>query len=150
MMAGVAALVLTLLPTLVFSSGDGNIRLLEEEVAAALKSCSLGDNPSIQTQKQKRSADDLPRFDESVGSNQYSHERRNVTDGHDQMSVFNATDYDYEGYGSGNRGEKLMKTMPRPAEGGSYPDVDANESVNRTRRSEPLVNKADSDQVRTS
>ncbi|KOB76620.1 Odorant binding protein, partial [Operophtera brumata] len=151
-MVGSAAtvLLLALLPTAVFCSGEGNIRLLEEEVAAALKACSEGDHPSRGTHRQKRSADGSPRIDDEnkQGSNQYSHERRNMTDVRDQMFIINATDYDYEGYGSGNGGEKLMNSMPKTAESGSYPNVDGNvNNLNRTRRSETLFNKADNDQV---
>lgn len=143
-------MVLTLLPTLVLSSGDGNILLLEDEVAIALKTCSEGENPSRDTQKQKRSADaGSPRIDggNSQGLNQYSHERRNMTGERDQMFVINATDYDYD-YGSGNGGENVVISMAKAADEGSYPNVDPNgNTLNRTRRSEPLLNKEDNDQV---
>lgn len=153
MVGGVATgILLTLLPTLVYCSGEGNIRLLEDEVASALKACSEVENPSRETQRHERSADESTRIDagNKQGSNQYSHERRNVTDVRDQMFVINSTDYDYEGYGSGNVGEKLMNPMPRTTADGSYPNVDGNvNNLNRTRRSEPLLSKADNVQVIT-
>lgn len=145
-------LLLTLLPAWVTCSGEGNIRLLEDEVAVALKACSypedtISTKDPVSKERQRRSDDvydDSPRIDDNMKQgNQYSHERRNTDDSQDQLQVINATDFDYDGYGSGNMGEKLLKSVPRPA-------VRNNSSMNNTtrkRRSEPLLNKPESDQV---
>ncbi|XP_049877046.1 uncharacterized protein LOC126374440 [Pectinophora gossypiella] len=148
-----AIVLLVLLPALVTSSGDGNIRLLEEEVGAAIRACTP---PSKEGGRQRRSddfgyddqyGDRTPRIDgnEKTDLNQYAHERRNTSDTRDKIHVLNATDYDYGGYGAGNRGEKFVNTVPRPAGGGSYNET-TNTSFNRTKRSEPLLSKEDSDQ----
>lgn len=144
---------LTLLPAWVACSGEGNIKLLEDEVAVALKACTYPEDTvvskeHVRKERQRRSDntyDGSPRIDNNMKEgSRYSHERRSTDTSGDQMLVINATDYDYEGYGSGNMGEKLLTSVPRPA---------ANNKVNnnytgRTRRSEPLLNKHDSDQVK--
>lgn len=146
-----AAVLLTLLPALVASTGDGNIRLLEEDIAAAIKAC-IPPKESRQRRSDEFGYDDqygdkTPRIDGNtkLENNQYSHERRNSSDIKNQMQVLNATDYDYAGYGAGNVGERVVNTVPRPANGGGYSN---DTSLNRTRRNEPLLNKDDADQVR--
>lgn len=67
----------------------------------------------------------------------------------DQIHVLNSTDFEYDGYGVGDGGEKYVKTIPRPANGGSYDNANYNLTVNRTKRNEPLLNKDDGDQVPT-
>nr|QRF70939.1 odorant binding protein [Semiothisa cinerearia] len=140
-------ILLTFLPVLAKCTGEGNIKLLEEEVAAALKTCAESDNSSPKVQRQKRYADNAPRIDDGsqTEASQYSHERRNFTDMKDQIYVINSTDTDYDGYGSGNMGEKFVNSMPKAAAGRNYPEVDVN-GINRTRRSEPLFSKPDTDQ----
>ncbi|XP_037962331.2 uncharacterized protein LOC105392919 [Plutella xylostella] len=134
--------VLLVLPALVTASGEGNIHLLDDEVAVAMRACttpSSGGKDAKVSARQQRSAyqydsqygDATPRIDGNAQQdvNMYSHERRNTSDVKEQMQVLNATDYDYDGYSAG---EKLANTVPRPA-------------GNRTRRSEPLFGKPDSD-----
>ncbi|KAJ2948433.1 hypothetical protein O0L34_g7677 [Tuta absoluta] len=144
---------LVALPALVTSSGDGNIKLLGEEVDAAIKACTVP-NREGDGGRQRRSenygydeqyGDASPRIDGNTKTdlNQYSHERRNTSDMKEQIHVLNATDYDYGGYGAGNQGEKFVNSAPKPAGGGSYNE---STSVNRTRRNEPLLNKGDNDQ----
>ncbi|KAI5643006.1 hypothetical protein NE865_05047 [Phthorimaea operculella] len=81
------------LPGLVTSSGDGNIKLLEEEVAAAIKACIV---PGKEAARQRRSenygyddqyTDGSPRIDGNTKTdlNQYSHERRNTSDMKEQI-----------------------------------------------------------------
>lgn len=136
--------VLLVLPALVTASGEGNIHLLDDEVAVAMRACttpSSGGKDAKASARQQRSAyqydsqygDATPRIDGNAQQdvNMYSHERRNTSDVKEQMQVLNATDYDYDGYSTG---EKLANTVPRPA-------------GNRTRRSEPLFGKPDSDLV---
>lgn len=65
----------------------------------------------------------------------------------DQIHVLNATDFDYAGYGAGNAGEKFVNTVPRPANGGSYVDTSYNNTLNRTKRNEPLFDRDTGDQV---
>nr|AVZ44709.1 odorant binding protein 16 [Grapholita molesta] len=147
-----AFIILTFLPVFISCTGDGNIRILEEEIAEALRSCLVPGNASKET-RQRRSeeygydeqyTDRTPRIDNNSKpeTNQYGHERRN-TSMREQIHVLNATDFDYGGYGAGNGGEKLVNTVPRPAINGEYNNMTA---ANRTRRSEPLLNKIDSDQ----
>lgn len=150
--------ILVLLPVLATSSSDvsGNIHLLEEEVATAIKSCTGDGN------RQRRSdeygnedpyMDRTPRIDGNnrQHTNQYNHERRNTSQTRDQIHVLNATDYDYGGYGAGNAGERYVNSVPRPALGSNYNNETSARSVetgiNRTRRSDPLVDKSNSAQV---
>lgn len=91
--------------------------------------------------------DKSPRIDGKPDPNQYGHERRNTSDIKDQIHVLNATDFNYEGYGAGNSGEKYVNSIPRPANGGSYNDTNYNRTMNRTKRNEPLLNKDDGDKV---
>lgn len=148
--------VLTLLPALVACSGEGNIRLLEEEVAVALKSCAIptenaNSKETAGNGRQRRSDnsyDDSPRIDDNMKlGNRYSHERRNTSDGRDQIQVVNASDYDYDGYGSGNMGEKLLTSVPKSATTGNSNGNISSANSARTKRSDPLFNKEDSDQV---
>ncbi|KAI8420224.1 hypothetical protein MSG28_008769 [Choristoneura fumiferana] len=148
-----AIVILALLPVLTTCIGDGNIHLLEDEIEEALRSCSnIGDESKENNQRSRRSDDEqysdrTARIDNAKQDlNQYGHERRNTTGLKDQMHVLNATDYDYGGYGSGSGGEKLVKAVPRPANGGEYGNMTGTGNVNRTRRSEPLLNTPDSDQ----
>lgn len=148
----VPVVLLALLPAWVASSGEGNIKLLEDEVAVALKSCTYPEDTAVSKEpankERQRRSDDYdgsPRIDNNMKEgNRYSHERRNSNDSGDQIMVMNATDYDYEGYGTGNMGEKLLTSAPRPA----YNNVNNNNNTSRTRRSESLLNKPDSDQVK--
>nr|QCF41922.1 odorant binding protein [Athetis dissimilis] len=148
-----AVVLLTLLPAWVACSGEGNIKLLEDEVAVALKSCTYPDDTvvskePVSKERQRRGSDDTydgsPRIDNNMREgNRYSHERRNTSNSGDQIQVFNATDYDYEGYGTGSNGEKLLTSVPRPASPSN--NVNYN-NTSRTRRSEQLLNKQDLDQ----
>ncbi|KAJ8717297.1 hypothetical protein PYW08_005696 [Mythimna loreyi] len=140
---------LALLPAWVASSGEGNIKLLENEVAVALKACTYPegtvtkDPASKERQRRSDDYDGSPRIDNNMkDGNRYSHEKRNTNDSGDQMVTLNATDYDYEGYGTGNMGEKLLTSVPRPASPHFHNN---NNNTSRTRRSEPLL-KPDSDQ----
>ena len=149
-----AVVLFTLLPVWVACSGEGNIKLLEDEVAVALKACTYPDDTvlpkePVSKERQRRSDDESydgsPRIDSNMkGGQRYSHERRNNNDSGDQMSIINATDYDYEGYGTGSMGEKLLTSIPRPA---AVNNNINNNNTSRTRRSEPLLNKPDTDQV---
>ncbi|KAL4714952.1 hypothetical protein ACJJTC_003103 [Scirpophaga incertulas] len=142
----IAFVIILSLPTFITCSGDGNIHLLAEEVAVAIKACVIPSETSKDNnanQRQRRS-EDYPRIDNATKSqNQYSHVRRNGTDIKDEMLVLNATDYDYGGNGSGNGAEKFVSSVPRPA-AANVNNTDVN--LNRTRRSEPLLNKPDVDQ----
>ncbi|XP_075981008.1 uncharacterized protein LOC142979756 [Anticarsia gemmatalis] len=146
---------LTLLPVLVASAGEGNIRLLEDEVAVALKACTYPTDSTHtkepvanERQRRRRSENDYdgsPKIDDSTKQgSRYSHERRNTSDSRDQLLVVNATDYDYDGYGSGNMGEKLLTSAPKSATTGNSNGTVTN--MSRTKRSEPLFNKPDTDQ----
>uniref|UniRef100_A0A2A4JMW8 Uncharacterized protein n=1 Tax=Heliothis virescens TaxID=7102 RepID=A0A2A4JMW8_HELVI len=147
-----AVVLLTLFPAWVSCAGEGNIKLLEDEVAVALKSCSYPDDipsskESVAKDRQRRSDnsyDGSPRIDDNMKQgSRYSHERRNTSDIGDQLQVqvINATSDDYDGYGSGDMGEKLLTSKPRPASATNK----ANMRNNRTRRSEPLL-KPETDQ----
>ncbi|XP_026729555.1 uncharacterized protein LOC113495140 isoform X2 [Trichoplusia ni] len=146
------ALLAALLPAFVACAGEGNIRLLEDEIAIALKACSFPDDTiskePVAKARQRRSDDtndDSPRIDDTTKEgSRYSHERRKSNDSGDEMQVINATENDYDGYGSGNMGEKLLTSVPRPASSSGENSMNVNS--NRTKRSEPLVNKPDTDQ----
>ncbi|XP_021190542.3 uncharacterized protein LOC110376403 [Helicoverpa armigera] len=146
-----AVVLLTLLPAWVSCAGEGNIKLLEDEVAVALKSCSYPDDipsskESAPKDRQRRSDDSYdgsPRIDDNMKQgSRYSHERRNTNDSGDQLQVINATNDDYDGYGSGDTGEKLLTSMPRPASANNKANM---RNHSRTRRSEPLL-KPETDQ----
>ncbi|XP_028174929.1 uncharacterized protein LOC114363418 isoform X1 [Ostrinia furnacalis] len=140
----IAVVILSLVPALVRCSGEGNIKLLEEDVTTAMKACAVpGDVAKDAANQRQRRSEDYPRIDNgSYGQNLYAHERRNISDLRDQMYVLNATDYDYGGYGAGSEGEKFLTTVPRPA----GRDYNSSYNENRTKRSEPLLNKPDTDQ----
>ncbi|KAL0820566.1 hypothetical protein ABMA28_006414 [Loxostege sticticalis] len=135
---------LSLVPALVKCSGEGNIRLLEEEVATAMKACAVpSEDPKDAANQRQRRSEDYPSVDNNdnnTGQNVYSYERRvlNLSDVRDQMYILNSTDYDYVGYGAGSAGEKYLLTVPRPASGRSYYG-NSSDNANRTRRSEPLL-----------
>lgn len=134
-----AILTALLIPVVLASSNEGNIHLLEEDIASAIKACTNDDINENANQRPKRYvlSNHSPRIDgTSQETNLYGHERRNTNDTNEKIHVLNATDYDYGGYGEGNRGEKLVNEVPRNA-------------TNRTKRSEPLINKPDTDQVCT-
>lgn len=73
-----AVVLIALLPTLVRCSGDGNIKLLAEEVAQAIKACEVSDNatPSKDVPRHKRFADNSPRIDDADSSRQISNQYR--------------------------------------------------------------------------
>ncbi|XP_059060829.1 odorant-binding protein 59a-like [Achroia grisella] len=146
-----AALLLIFLPCFVSCAGEGNIWLLEEEVATALKYCfTPREEHNTNNQRQRRS-ENYSRLDSPRQINQYGHEIRNTSDLREQnISVLNATDYDYGGYGTGSGGEKLVTSAPRIASKNlSNETINGNTGntiSNRTKRSDTLLNKADSDQ----
>nr|ALT31636.1 odorant-binding protein 6 [Cnaphalocrocis medinalis] len=127
-----AVVLLALLPALVKCSGEGNIRLLEEEVANAMNACvQPADKKEAAPPQRQRRSEDYPRIDnnDSSSQNMYSHERRNTSDLQDTY-VLNGSDYDW-GYGDNRQAR----------------DRNSSEVYgNRTKRSEPLLNKPDSDQ----
>ncbi|XP_026763447.1 uncharacterized protein LOC113521959 [Galleria mellonella] len=144
-----AALLLILLPCFLSCAGEGNIHLLEEEVAAALKSCYAPKVEQNTNNQRQRRSEDYPRLDSPRNINQYGHEIRNTSDLREQnISVLNATDYDYGGYGTGSGGEKLVTSAPRAAGRNISNETTSSNSItnNRTRRSDSLLNKADVDQ----
>ncbi|CAG9795795.1 unnamed protein product [Diatraea saccharalis] len=143
-------IVLPLLPVLVTCSGEGNIRLLEAEVATALKTCTLTnddlkDNNVNQRQRRSENYSRIDLNDTTIALNQYADEKRNSSDMKEQMYILNATE-NYKGsYNDYNNGEKYVSSIPRPAAGGVYNKT--HDNANRTRRNEPLLNKQDTDQV---
>lgn len=142
------ALLLIFLPELVSSAGEGNIQLLENEVAVAIKACLVPNgDPNASNNRQRRS-EDYSRIDSTRQTNQYGHERRNISDFREQnISILNATDYDYSGYSNGSGGEKLLTSVPHPARHYSTNASMDNSITNRTKRSELLLANSDSDQV---
>lgn len=142
------------LPTLALCSGDGNIHLLEEEIAAALKSClQIQEIYSKENIKRLRRAADTfsskhrsPRIDDTNQEiNPYNHVRRNDSF-ENQIYILNDTDYDYMGYKEGDKGEKFIKNVPKHALNKTNKNYN-NASNKRVRRNEPLLSKYDSDQV---
>ncbi|XP_050352482.1 uncharacterized protein LOC126774875 isoform X2 [Nymphalis io] len=147
-----------MLPILVSCAGDGNIHLMEEDVAAALNSCTqIHDKEnSKDIGKRHRRFDidsynyQIPRIDANTKEdvNPYVHPRRN-TDSLVQMHVLNGSDYDYTGYGTGDEGEKFSNSVPRPVMHNNYESNDnhSNAENHRVKRDEMLINKHDKDQV---
>lgn len=132
-----AILTALFIPVVLVSSNEGNLHLLEEDIASAIKTCTNDNIIENAKQRPKRYIyyNHSPRIDgTSQETNLYGHERRNTNDTNEKIHVLNATVYDYGGYGEGNKGEKLVHEVPRNA-------------TNRTKRSEPLINKPDTDQV---
>ncbi|KAM3963370.1 uncharacterized protein ACR2FA_002741 [Aphomia sociella] len=150
-----ATLLLIFLPALVSCAGEGNIHILEEEVAIALKACYTP-NGNQNTSNRQRRSEDYPRLDGQRQVNDYGHEIRNATDLRDQnILIRNSTD-EYGGNGTGSGGERYVTTTQRAA-GKSYSNESTDGSsingttmdgttTNRTKRNEPLLNKADVDQ----
>lgn len=120
-------------PTLVLCSGEGNIHLLENEVAAVLKAC-ITDNINRNYSNAKRNRRSNSNYD-ITKPNQYDC-TKNITDNvsvkintvqiNNDSSIKNSTDDD-QSRASFN-----------------YTDM----KTNRTRRSEPLFNRPDTDQVK--
>ena len=142
-----------MLPTLALCSGEGNIHLLEEEVASALKSClQIQDIYGKESVKRQRRADvysnneRTPRIDNTNKEiNPYNHVRRNDSF-QNKIHVLNDTDYDYLGFKSGDGDEKYIKSVPKPALNNAN-KKHVNGSNKRIRRNEPLLSKDDNDQV---
>nr|ARO70207.1 Odorant Binding Protein 48 [Dendrolimus punctatus] len=140
-----AVLILTLLPSFISCSGDGNIRILEDEIANALRACTAPTNDGLPNQRQRRSNKDQyvsrSRIDDNLKSetNQYGHEKRGINNTRDQNYVINSTDYGYDGYNTEDAGTKQFTAVTQSVPSG-------NASINRTRRNDPLLNKGDSDQ----
>ncbi|GBP07892.1 hypothetical protein EVAR_78056_1 [Eumeta japonica] len=118
-MIATKALLLLLLPLAyhrfvitVEASGDGNIRLLEDEIAAALEKCSA--SPKRTRQRRSGHARRPTRIDgeDPRDDRMYGHVRRSTNDTRDKIQVLNATDYDYEGYGTGRSGESFVMRPP--------------------------------------
>ncbi|XP_046970343.1 uncharacterized protein LOC124537514 [Vanessa cardui] len=145
-----------MLPILVSCSGDGNIHLMEEDVAAAINSCNhiYDKEYSKDSGKRQRRFDtdsynnQIPRIDANTNEdvNPYVHTRRN-SNTFSQMHVFNGSDNNYTGYGAGNVGEKFVNSIPRPAirkykNNGNH----SNAQNDRVKRNEMLINKNDNDQ----
>ncbi|XP_045501581.1 uncharacterized protein LOC123698845 [Colias croceus] len=139
-----------LLTALVSCTGEGNIHLMEEDIEEAIRSCSINTERFKNNKYGKRSRrsnnESYPRIDSNMKqeSNIYDHERRNTTE-RNQIHVLNGTDYDYLGYGAGDKGEKLIKTIPRPALGKNYNSSNDIRSY-RNKRSESFLGTDDSDQ----
>nr|AII00994.1 odorant binding protein [Dendrolimus kikuchii] len=140
-----AVLFLTLLPSFISCSGDGNIRILEDEIANALRVCTVSTNEGFANQRQRRSTQDQyvsrPRIDDSLKTetNQYGHEKRDINNTRDQIYVINSNDYGYEGYNTPDTATKQFTAVTPSV-------LSVNASMNRTRRNDPLLNKGDSDQ----
>ncbi|CAK1552506.1 unnamed protein product [Leptosia nina] len=126
------------IPILVICTNDGNIHLLEEEIASAIHSCSL----DIPKTRQRRSEESRIDGNTRQDTNQYYHERRS---GQNQMHVLNGTDYDYMGYGEGDVGEKFIKTLPRPALSNNGTNNSDN-ALYRNKRSNSLIRQSGTDQ----
>ncbi|CAB3234924.1 unnamed protein product [Arctia plantaginis] len=147
-------ILLSLLSSLVTCSGEGNIRILEDEIAVALRACTYpNDNTNqkeVNKKRQRRSEnlDDVsPKIDDNTKQfNHYNQEKRN-SDRRDQIHVLHATDYNNEGYGSGNVGERLLTSVPKSAISGSGNGHRSAANTDKTKRSDPLLNTADTDQV---
>nr|XP_026494502.1 uncharacterized protein LOC113399566 [Vanessa tameamea] len=150
-------LIFFMLPILVSCAGDGNIHLMEEDVAAAINSCNhIHDKEySKDSGKRQRRFDvdsynyQIPRIDANTKEdiNPYVHTRRN-TNTLAQMHVSNGSDYDYTGYGAGNEEEKFVNSIPRPVKQNKY-KINGNHSNTqneRVKRNEMLINKNDNDQ----
>nr|UDM59897.1 putative odorant binding protein 10 [Corcyra cephalonica] len=148
-----ATLLLILLPAFVSCGGEGNIHILEEEVAVALKACYTPNGHQNTSHRQRRS-EDYPRLDSQRQINDYGHEIRNATDLREQNTLIRNTTDDYVGNKTG--AEKNGTTTPQRTAGKSYSyettdstsidNITEATTINRTKRSEPLFNKDDSDQ----
>nr|QLI62013.1 odorant-binding protein 10 [Streltzoviella insularis] len=145
---------LALLPSLVTSATEGNIHLLEDEIALALRACSYPDtNTNIvkgnEDQRQTRYVrssnrfydEQSPKIDSGVKEdmNQYGHEKRNATDMRipKQIHVLNTTEYNYGCNDTERGGKRQTSSVTRPEF--------VNESANNTRvkRTEPLLDDSD-------
>lgn len=142
--------ILFTLPILSLCSGEGNIHLLEEEVAAALKSCSQvhdKEHGKNNYKRQKRSElisyqYNTPRIDANNKQevNPYNHVRRNNSF-LNQIYILNDTDYDYSGYNVGSNGEKFIKSVPKPALGNVNITNNNNTGYKKIKRNDPLLSK---------
>ncbi|XP_041984699.1 uncharacterized protein LOC121737173 [Aricia agestis] len=121
------ALLLLILPYCL-CSGEGNIHLMEEDIAAALKSCR---ETVRKTRHTNRYSDSSPRIDGGAERNQYNHERRNNTFS-DKINILNGS-YPEDGRAYD---DNFINHIPRPVHGHSY-----NASNYRAKRSESLFSK---------
>ncbi|XP_023942542.2 uncharacterized protein LOC112049039 [Bicyclus anynana] len=147
-----AAVLLLVLPVLASCSNDGNIHLLEEDIAIALRNCYLNHEvkQTKEAKRQRRTSDDyedpLPRIDSQINPeiNQYDHERRNTTY---KMHVLNNSS-GYPDYGIRDGEEKLINLKPTSHGNKMHNASTYNRYINSTRvkRNEPLMNKDDNDQ----
>ncbi|XP_034835706.2 uncharacterized protein [Maniola hyperantus] len=131
------------LPVLISCSSDGNIHLLEEDIAVALRNCHV-DVKADKNARQRRTSDTVndpsPRIDANSKQemNQYNHERRNTNT---KMYVLNGSNSEYSDYGAGDSGEKFVNTIPRPALGNSNTNPATYTNSARIKRHEPLISK---------
>ncbi|XP_072942925.1 uncharacterized protein [Epargyreus clarus] len=138
-------------PTLLLSSGEGNIHLLEDEVATALRACSYNESEVPKrnngNNRQRRSDDynsqygyQVPRIDKAKQNNDlniYDHERRNSS----EIYVLNGTENDIPRVGS-NMSVKYVRSATIP-NGSTYNN---NGNWTRNKRSNSLIDKSDQDQ----
>ncbi|CAH2267010.1 jg6709 [Pararge aegeria aegeria] len=149
-----AVILLLMLPVLTSCASDGNIHLLEEDVAVALKTCYVNGEASDNTKRQRRTSenydDPSPRIDAYTkqDANLYDHERRNTSSCYNQIHVLNGSNAERSDYWAGDGKERFVNTKPSPATG-SYYNNQANNYTNSTRakRNEPLLRKDDNEEV---
>lgn len=139
-----AVIIFVLLPSFISCSGDGNIRILEDEIANALQTCVDVDKDGIQNQRQRRSNDDhyvdKPLIDDNLKTepNQYGHEKRNTDNTSSHVNVSNTTENDYKRYGIEDTRTQIFTSVL---------SNDTSMNLNRKRRDNRLLNKVDPDQV---
>lgn len=147
----VLTLLLLTLPVLTSCSNDGNIHLLEEEVADALRTCQINDRANQTVNRHRRTSnvyqDPSPRIDANSkqDTNQYDHERRN-TSFVKTKNGFNGSNFEYDfeaADGEANYVYKIPKHAHR-SDNANTSNYDANST--RTKRNEPLISK-DSNEV---
>lgn len=92
-----------ILPALVICSNKGNIHLLEEDIAEAIRACTHNDSEQI-VKRYNRSNRNMsnyyqyPHIDNKKNSNPYHHERRNTSDMMTPNNVTSISDNDLFGF----------------------------------------------------
>ncbi|CAK1584436.1 unnamed protein product [Parnassius mnemosyne] len=145
---------LIFIPTLISCAGEGNIHLLEEEIAAAIRACTPNDSKQHTSNTNRRSRrsnraicdDEFRRIDSNTKStNPYDHQRRNISDMMDQNQIINITSNDFISYENQNENENFNSSS-RSYDNSVNSTNTNNSSLNRNKRNEQLLEKSRTDE----
>ncbi|CAG5048924.1 unnamed protein product [Parnassius apollo] len=148
------AILFLIIPTLISCASEGNIHLLEEEIAAAIRACTPNDsvqNTSNTNHRSRRSNkatcdDEFRRIDSNTKfTNPYDHQRRNTSDMIEQKQIINITSIDFIGYENQSANENFNSSSQSYDNSVNSTNTN-NSSLNRTKRNEHLLEKSRTDE----